>query len=88
MKRSAPSTSVLPTSALSKAALSNIVTEETLELLGDMLYESYTTSYKTSSLKVRRRYRVLLAAPEAERQQRELASAFASEKPSTFRFDR
>lgn len=88
MKRSTPSTSVLATSALFNAALSNIVTEETLELLGDMLYESYTTSYKTSSLKVRRRYRVLLAALEAERQQRELASAFAARKPSAFRFDR
>ena len=78
MKRSTPSNS----------AFSNVVTAENLERLSEMLHESYTASYKSSSLKVRRRYRLLLVALEAELQQRELASAFAARKPSAFRFDR
>ena len=73
---------------MKRSAPANVVTAENLELLCDMLHESYTASYKSSSLKVRRRYRVLLVALEAERQQRELASAFSAREPLSFKFDR
>lgn len=48
-----------------------------LEELGTMLQESYAASYRGSSLKVRRRYRKMLLALEAEAKRRDHAPALA-----------
>lgn len=61
---------------------------EDLALLTELLGESYTSSYKTSSLKVRRRYRKLLVALEAERGRREHTPAFAVETRPAVRSNR